>query len=265
MRLFVVGALLSAGVIAGVMWAVSLGAADPSRPVTRTQPPLEAVDSSGNGHDGVNQGRPSVGLPGRSGTSYSFHRDGSWVQVASNPRLNPQSRDFRVSAWINFSHRPVRRETYDIARKGLAFTPGGEFKLEIVPPGHVRCSAKDSSGATAMVTHREIDVADGAWHHVACARTGTLWSAVVDSRVVSQEVALERIGNTVAIAIGSKYGREDGVAGRVDEVKLAIARPGQDPATISGDRDERLKDLRRHHVVGLWHLDETPQETPVGQ
>lgn len=258
------GVLLAVAVSAGVFMLDTVDSAPaPHRPEARVQPPLVAEDSSGLDNDGVNQGRPDVGLPGRSGTAYSFDKEGSWVQVPSNPRMNPQSRDFLYEAWINFEHRPVRRETYDIIRKGLVFSSGGDFKLEIVPPGNIKCSAKDSDGVVASVVDRETDVADGRWHHVACARTGSLWSVLVDRSVTSKEAPLGRVGNTIALSIGSKYGREDSVSGRVDEVGLYIAAPGEPPETRAADRDARIAQLYRHHAVGLWALDEKVETTPA--
>lgn len=265
LRLLVTGVLLAVALAAVVYWLDSPAAPERHRPLTRVQPPLVAEDSSGQGHDGVNQGRPDVGRPGHRGTSYSFAQDGSWVQVPSNPRLNPQSRDFLYSAWINFDHRPVRRETYDIIRKGLAFSSGGDFKLEIVPPGRIKCSAKDSTGNLATLTDEGTDVADARWHHVGCARTGGTWSVVVDDAVTSEPTTLGRVGNTIALSLGSKYGREDGVAGRVDEVVLAIGAPGEPEEQRATERDARIAQLRERHVVGLWHLDETVETTVVGQ
>lgn len=259
------GVLLAVTLAAGVYWLDTPGSPDLHRPLTRVQPPLVAADSSGQGHDGVNQGRPDVGRPGHRGTSYSFSQDGSWVQVASNPRLNPQSRDFLYSAWINFEHRPVRRETYDIIRKGLSFSGGGEFKLEIVPPGRIKCTAKDSTGYVANILDPDSDVADGRWHRVGCARTGGSWSVLVDDTITSERTDLGRVGNTIALSLGSKYGREDGVAGRVDEVVLAIAAPGEAEEQRATGRDARITQLGQRHVVGLWHLDETVETTVVKQ
>jgi hypothetical protein len=261
----VTGVLLAVALAVGVYWLDAPSTSEMHRPATRVQPPLVAEDSSGHGHDGVNQGRPDVGLPGVRGTSYSFDQDGSWVQIPSTPRLNPQTRDFLYSAWINFDHRPVRRETYDIIRKGLAFSSGGDFKLEIVPPGRIKCSAKDSSGYLASITNTETDVADGRWHHVGCARTGRTWSVGVDGVRTSEPTALGRVGNTVALSLGSKYGREDAVAGRVDHVVLAIGAPGEPEEERATERGDRLRQLRKLHVVGLWRLDETVETVVVGQ
>lgn len=228
------------------------GGPDFARGTPERGPTLVVVDSSGYDNHGVNQGAPVLGLPGRKGTAYSFQRDGSWVQVPSRPFLNPGGKDFRVSAWVNLTATPGDAETYDIIRKGHSYTPGGEFKLEIYTGGFVRCTAKGSSRVESSVTASEENIADGTWHRVGCARTGTKWQATVDRKVSTKTVDLGRIFNTVPLSIGSKYGLEDGLPGRVDEVRLAIFDP-----PVNG---ETWPDPPQ----GVWHLDERPDGPPAG-
>lgn len=211
---------------------------------TRSHPQLIAIDSSGHGNDGVNQGRPIVGLPGFRGTAYSFRRDGSWIQVPANAVLNPGRHDFRMSAWVNFRVAPGEGETYDVIRKGVSFTAGGEFKLEIAEGGRVHCSAKGSTGRVGQVFTNTVAIADGRWHRITCARVGGTWRVIVDGHVTSVRVRLGFLENGTPMSIGSKYGREDGFPGRIDEVRYAV-----------DEGNDGLLDTRRQ-PEGLWHLDE---------
>jgi hypothetical protein len=230
---------------------------DTDAPHVSRPPQLVVADSSGRGNHGIRQGRTLLGQPGRFGTAYSFEVDGSWVQVASDPGLNPGVRDFMVSGWVDFPAAPRLGQTFDVFRKGLSYTRGGEYKLEILPGGRVKCSAKDWRGRTGWVLDRT-DVADGRWHHVACVRTGSVWSVIVDGTVSSKTVDLAAINNDIALSIGSKYGSEDMPRGLVDEVML-VAGNGP-PASPEGPEAvaEAITRLSRLRPIGLWHLDERP-------
>ena len=255
MKLLLIGALVAL-VLVGGAWQFGDSFAPREDPVDRTPrtQTLVAFDSSGQGHDGVNQGSPSLGVPGWRDTAYSFDQPNSWIQIPSSPELNPGERDFLVSAWVNFTVPPSANETYDIIRKGLSYTVSGEFKLEIFPGGAVKCSAKDSTGYEVSITGGTIDVANGKWHKVACARTGSSWSVIVDGSLRSKASSLGSVGNTMPIALGSKYGLEDAPQGRVDEVRFVIA---DDTGSRLAPK-ARIRQLVSSDPDGLWHLDEKP-------
>lgn len=258
-KLTVIGLVLLAAVFGVANWMVTSNQArsdDGERAFS--SPRLVAVDSSGNGHDGVIQGQPHIGLPGHKGRSYSFDRPTSWVQVPPSPLLNPADHDFIFTAWVNFTVAPTARHTFDILRKGLSYTPTGEYKLEIVPGGFVRCSAKDSDGHDARVTDATTVVTDAAWHRIGCARIGSTWNVIVDKTVTTDAgPALGSITNALAISIGSKYGREDLPDGRIDEVALIIGE--RRAADAVPNVTKALKALRALEPAGLWHLDEAPR------
>jgi hypothetical protein len=254
-RVHLVGGALAVALLL-VGWLLFGARADHPDPPRRPQ--LVVTDSSGRGNDGIKQGSPLLGQPGRFGTAYSFEVDGSWVQVASEPALNPDLRDFMISGWVNFAAAPEPGETFDVFRKGLSHTRGGEYKLEILPGGRVKCSVKDWRGHTGWVLD-QTDVADESWHSVACARTGSVWSVIVDGKVSSKAVDLAAISNDMALAIGSKYGSEDLLpSGLVDEVTL-VAGDGP-PASPQGPEAvaKAIKHLSTLRPIGLWHLDEQP-------
>lgn len=241
MRLFVVGLVLCAAVVVAVWRLLSLDAPTPGTAVVVTphQPTLVAHDSSGHGNDGVIQGRFVMGLPGHQGTSYGIRRLGSWIEVPSDPELNPGDRNFRFSAWVNIRSTPHSHGgSYDIIRKGLSYTPTGEYKLEIIHGGRVRCTAKDATGHWSRTITWDREVTDGRWHLIGCARTGDEWTAFADRKVFSRHTRLQSIGNDMPLSIGSKYGDEDVPTGRIDDIRLRI-----------GGR-----------LVGEWDLDERPDD-----
>ena len=227
----------------------------PDRPAGRV-PPFVAADSSGNGNDGIIQGDTRVGLPGEDGTSYSFVHRGSWVQVASAPEISPGSQDFLVSAWVRFDEYPRLGETFDVVRKGVGVTKPGEFRMEVLPTGRVRCTAKDEDRNVATVTSIAVVPDDGTWHQIGCARTRGVSSVLVDDTLRTRAAALGPVANTVPLSIGPKYGLEDRPRSRVDDVKLFIG-PSSDPTTLTEpDVSVALGALEGERPAGWWRLDE---------
>ena len=212
-----------------------------------------AADATGNGHSGIIQGAVAMGQPGHDGQAFSFAEQGSWVMVPSSPLLNAGTSDFLVSVWIKVESNPDAGETYDIVRKGIAYTVPGEYKLELLGSGRVRCSAQDAQSRLARVTSAQRLPGDGSWHRIGCARTGRHWSALVDDEVTPVTVDLGAVSNAVALSIGSKYGLEDRPLGLIDDVKLIIDR--EESTTV--DPVAAVRDLESTPPVAWWRLDET--------
>lgn len=248
--------------VVGAAIPVWLGVAQPrpeaqDRPIA-SQRVLQARDSSVNHHDGINQGEVVTGLPGHRGQSYSFDVAGAWVQVPSAPDLNPGTRDFLVDAWVYFEAAPGRTGSFDIMRKGLSYSFGGEFKLEVLAGGRVKCSVKDETGVAVYVIATGHDVTDHRWHHLGCARVGSSWHAIVDGEVFSRSTRLGSVENTMPLSIGSKYGLEDVPRGRVDEVRY-YARPSTGDAGPTGAAAAaEIAELAQGPAVARWHLDDGP-------
>ena len=253
--------LLALVAVSAAVAAVALGS-ELSAPEQVAQPGVRmrtvvARDSSGNGHHAVVQGPVQMERPGRYGSSFSFHQPDSWLMVPPAADLNPADRDFLVTLWVLLGTGPDRGETYDVLRKGISYTIPGEFKLEVLHPDRVRCTAKDDQELTARVTTDKVRVIDGRWHQFGCARTGPLWSVLVDDTVTSRRTALGTVRNEVALSIGSKYGMEDRPTGRIDDVRIVMGRryyqggPEVDGVT-------RLEALKGESPTAWWRLDEAP-------
>lgn len=250
--------------IAGWVSVAALLAGCQDAPATPAESPdlrggqFFAMDSSGLGHHGVNQGSPELGLPGRRGTSYSFSSPSSWIQVASTDELKPRRASFLVSAWVNLAEPPPAGETMDLVRKGLD-GPGGKFSLEIEADGRVKCTVTDAGHHDATSYGPAVNVADGSWHRVGCVRTPLHLTVIVDEQMTFKPVVTGMVRPTLALAIGSKYGIED-TAGpdRLDEVAYYIARAPDTWKRESPPFKRRLDFLQRpNQLVGLWHLDES--------
>jgi hypothetical protein len=250
--------LLACGltVVAVAVWLLvrEIWSTDPAARAEGRVTTVVARDSSGNGHHAIIQGPVQLGRPGHDGSSFSFDKNDSWLMVPPSPDLNPEDHDFLLSAWISLRASPDRGETYDVVRKGISYTVPGEFKLEVLWHHRVRCTAKDEDSRVARVTTGKVDVADGSWHLVGCARTGRLWSVLVDDTVTSQVTRLGTVENDVALSIGSKYGLEDRPEGRLDDVTLVVGQPYYQG---TADTLARLEALEQVAPTARWRLDES--------
>jgi hypothetical protein len=73
---------------------------------------------------------------------------------------------------------------YDLVRKGLSSSAGGEYKAEILPRKNntrakALCLFKDSANTVGQIVNGP-NLADGAWHTVGCTKTSTSVQLKVD-------------------------------------------------------------------------------------
>jgi hypothetical protein len=220
------------------------------------RPQLIAEDSSGLGNHGRNHGPVQLGVPGRVGTAYVFPEADAWIEVPSTPELNPEGANFLVSLWIKIGSPPSKNGTRDLFRKGAHQTPGGDFKLEMVHDGLIKCTVIGAVKGYATMQGPPVNVADGSWHRVGCALTSERLTVLVDGTWRSKRTRIDPMSNHVSVAIGSKYGVEDPTAGAIDEVSYYIASPLLAHGRLR-PLTEQLEHLRKpEHLRGLWHLDE---------
>lgn len=185
-----------------------------------------AHDSSGNGNDGM-LFNVTLGRPGFVGSGFGFNGTDSKIVVQSSSSLNPGAQDFSYTAAVRLTVVPGVGDTYDVLRKGISSTTGGEYKMEVANvkgAARARCLAKDAAGHVAKVTHSK-SLADGQWHVITCSRSGNAWSTTVDGVVKSGIVSLGSVSNSKVLTIGSKNGGKTGgdfYRGDLDEAAVSI-------------------------------------------
>lgn len=179
----------------------------------------QMVDSSGNGLTGslVNV---STAQPGAVAYAYGFLGKPSYVSVPQTANLNPGSTLFSVTVHLRFAVRPSSTVgDYDVIRKGLSSTPGGNWKMEVLQTGYAFCQFQGSSGRVT-ITHGP-SLADNLWHSVTCRRTGTGVRLTVDGGSWTRSGATGTIANTSATMLGAKNSTgADQYAGLLDEVAI---------------------------------------------
>jgi hypothetical protein len=167
-----------------------------------------AFDSSGNGNDGANHN--IVG----DGSGYTFNGTDSRVIVPTSASLNPGSDDFSWSATLSMTAPPTPvGETYDVLRKGLVTTKGGDYKFEVKNvkgKALARCVSRSfrANGTKVLASIQgTTTLADGQQHVVTCLKTSTSITLVVDSlapRTKTYAGGLGSVSNTSNLALGAK-------------------------------------------------------------
>jgi len=179
------------------------------------------TDSSGSGNNGSVSPGISV-VPGYSGAGYHFTSTG-FATVPNSATLNPGTEDFSFSVYVNFPKAPPAGGDFDVIRKGLASTSGGEWKMEIFGnsalPSPAFCLFK---GSLATVTVRGLtNLAGAGWKQITCTKTATEVTVAVDGVVEKRNrTAAGSISNTADVSIGRKLGGGDQYLGDLDEVTI---------------------------------------------
>lgn len=178
-------------------------------------------DSSGNGNDG--RARDITGVPGSSGRGYRFNGDTSLVTVPSSSSLNPGSADVRVTVRMRFDEVPGK--DYDVIRKGLGDTEGGQYKMQVAPNStgeiaRANCTFHGSAGEAKISSPR--NVADGRWHTVSCEKTAGAVRIIVDGEAQTRAATIGVISNSEPLTVGGKPFPEDQFRGDMDEVSVRI-------------------------------------------
>jgi hypothetical protein len=168
-----------------------------------------AFDSSSHSNDGTNYN--VVG----DGSGYTFNGVNSRVVVPTSGSLNPGSAEFSWGVTLTMTDPPSPvGETYDVLRKGLVTTKGGDYKLEVknvngkaIPRCVARSFRRDGSKVLASIQGSSQTLADGDSHVVTCTKTSSGISIKVDSRAVRTKTysgGLGSVSNTSDLALGAK-------------------------------------------------------------
>jgi Concanavalin A-like lectin/glucanases superfamily len=173
-------------------------------------------DSVG-GHNGTLRS-VLLGQPGYSGTAYGFNGTSSYVSVPSSSDLNPGSSNITITLRLKTTSAPASPD-WDLIRKGLYTSSGGEFKMEYQPTAQVSCGFKGSSGYAEMTAGPSLK--DGNWHTVHCVKTSTAIKVVVDGQTFSKTANIGSITPTDSVVIGARPGSEF-FKGTLDEASIEI-------------------------------------------
>jgi len=205
--------------MASPAWAVLNGGANWQMNETSGQ----MIDSSGQG----NNGTPTDVV--QKGSTYVFNGSTSRVAVPDSDSLDPLDKDITLTARVMVTNAPMDDDSYDVVRKGLTTTPGGDYKMEIkrkADPtvGKLQCVFKGNVAAV-QITARP-DVVDGNWHTLECVKTSNSVVARVDGNSYTNAQAAGSIANSSNVMVGAKTAAplDDVFDGSMDFVSIDIAQ-----------------------------------------
>jgi hypothetical protein len=182
------------------------------------------IDASRNNNDG----NPTNVV--RTGRTYVFNGSTSRVAVPDDNSLDPGNKNITLRASVRVNGRSLDDDSYDVVRKGLSGTPGGDYKMEIKRTGdptvgRLNCVFNGARGTVNVEAPR--DVVDGKWHTHAGAKTSTSVVARVDKkRPHAQAGSAGSISNSREVLVGAKTTNpfDDVFDGSMDYVSIHIAR-----------------------------------------
>jgi hypothetical protein len=177
------------------------------------------TDSSGNGLNG-HLNHVLTGQPGYSGTGFGFASKPAYITVPDSPLLDPGTGPLSITVHVKTSVKPSSSVgDYDLIRKGLASTSGGDYKMEVLESGSAFCLFRGSSG-TVSIGHGP-NVADNRWHTLTCSRSSNSVTLTFDGVSYTKSGSIGSISNSSAVSIGAKNtSGEDQYTGLMDEVTI---------------------------------------------
>jgi hypothetical protein len=158
-----------------------------------------------------------LGQSGYLGTAFGF-TGSSYASVPSASDLNPGSANITITIHLKATSTPASPD-WDLIRKGLYTTSGGEYKMEYQPSGQASCGFNGSVGYSELIAGPAIN--DGRWHTVQCVKTSTAIKLIVDGTKFSQSANVGTIANTDPVVIGARPG-SDFFQGSLDEASIQI-------------------------------------------
>jgi len=184
-----------------------------------------ASDAVG-GHTGTIH-NVTLGVPGFAGTAFRFNGTNSYVDVPSDPALNPGTAPIQFTMHVRYTVTPPKTSTtdYDILRKGTSSDSAQFYKAEIRPDNRAVCRFVGSKTSKAgILIHTGPVLNDGKWHTISCAKANSSISLVVDGKTFSKSGTVGSISNTGPLTLGAKPGRafSDFYNGDLDEVSVSI-------------------------------------------
>jgi hypothetical protein len=165
-----------------------------------------AFDDSGNHNDGTSSNVVHTGA------GYTFNGVNSGVTVPDSPSLSPGTSDFSFSVTLTTSVPAVGTD-FDLLRKGLSSTVGGEYKVEILNVNGIAkayCLVKDANKHVAAIRWAPAGgLADNQQHTITCSKTSTGVTLRVDNyapRTKVNSLGIGSVANDGPLFLGTKSG-----------------------------------------------------------
>lgn len=177
------------------------------------------VDSAGEDNNGATR---NIAL---AGGAYSFNGKNSLATVPDHRDLDPGSENIRLTAKISLTKVPASKQTFDIVRKGVTTSAGGDYKLELMRSSSglavASCVFKDSSGKVGMV-RGTAGLANRGFVTVTCTKTSSAVTLSAAGQTRTASTKLGSISNSAPVYIGGKGDGTDSFPGLIDQLTIDI-------------------------------------------
>ncbi len=171
------------------------------------------VDASGNGNNGTVHG----GII-RTGSGYRFDGKTGYVSVPNSSSLNPGTASVTITVKFSLDGNPTpNSNSYDLIRKGVAGTRGGEYKVELLSSGTANCRFAGSAGSVSVRGGANLGVGT---HTVRCVKTSGKVALYVDSNLkATWSGTVGSISNSSNVFLGAKP-YQDFTDGLIDYIRV---------------------------------------------
>jgi hypothetical protein len=194
--------------------------------VTGPAHPLRALGQNGGELSLVRQGAGlAVAYPQRCTLGHDRKCPRAILEGIRDDSLNPGTRPLTYGASVLMTQADLA-DGANVFQKGYSVGGVSQFKLQVDHRlGHPSCVIAGQSRHIYRA-EPELDVADGTWHNLACARTATALTITVDGvlRATVPVPATVSIANSEPLRVGGKGANKgnDQFAGQIDNVYLTI-------------------------------------------
>jgi Concanavalin A-like lectin/glucanases superfamily len=189
-------------------------------------PGSQMIDSAGS-NNGTLIGAVVQGMPGVSGTAYSFEGSPALVNVPDSDSLDPGTAPITLTADVNLTVAPAPQKDYDLIRKGLGST-GADYKMEIKTVNglpQALCLFQGTGGNVLRKSgSRTPPLTDGRWHSLKCVKTDTYVQVFIDGVSFGKNShAAGSISNSDDLLVGARTpSGGDQYQGLMDNVQIDI-------------------------------------------
>lgn len=136
--------------------------------------------------------------------------------MRNSASLNPGSAGITLTVKFTLDGNPTSGNDYDLIRKGLAGTKGGDYKVEVLAGGKALCRF---AGTAAVTLTGGSNLGSGT-HTVQCIKTSSSVKLIVDGATKATKTAtVGPISNTQSAILGAKPG-DDFTRGLVDFITV---------------------------------------------
>jgi Concanavalin A-like lectin/glucanases superfamily len=214
--------VMAAAAVASAV-TLALGAPANAASTVRAQWDMSSLPSMVDSAGGDNTGKTkNVTLKGG---HYSFNGTSSLATVPDKANLDPGSATIRLTARVNVTAVPRVGQTFDIVRKGVTTSAGGDYKMEIYRESSgeavAACSFKDAKKVSGQ-SYGTVDLAGTGWQTITCIKTSSSITVIAGGQTRTSRKALGAISNSAPVYVGGKGDGTDEFNGLMDQVTITI-------------------------------------------